>query len=193
VSGAFSAMSIDKSLHSEYIGSSTGANPASLEIARIPSSAGSEKPPRKQLTINLALYCLARLALEDDSSISTSYPSLDPRSSQASGKAIQTGPSARAGSSNTAEITTYWLPSERIAWDVIRMDIQVYLPGARVRQGLHNGEQVFYLQTGLVEQGQYQDMLADLRADTTAWKREGGDYRTSATHRDRMTYGRSTW
>jgi hypothetical protein len=193
VSSALSAMPIDTSLHSEYLGSTSGTNPAPLEIARIPWSAGSEVPPRKQLTINLALYCLARLALESDSSISTSYPPLDPRSSLVPEKAIQTGPSSRVGSSNTAEITTYWIPSERIAWDVIRRDVQVYLPGATVRQGLRNGEQVFLVEAGPVDYRQFQDMVADLTADTTAWNREGGDYRSSATHRNREAYGRSIW
>ncbi|CZT44890.1 uncharacterized protein RSE6_05142 [Rhynchosporium secalis] len=73
LSTALSAMSIDHSAYSGQSGSSSGMNPAPLEIARIPWAAGSGK--NNEMTINLGLFFVAQLAFEERS-ISSSYPPL---------------------------------------------------------------------------------------------------------------------
>ncbi|XMA12842.1 hypothetical protein WAI453_005633 [Rhynchosporium graminicola] len=73
LSTALSAMSIDHSACSGQSGSSSGMNPAPLEIARIPWAAGSGK--NNEMTINLGLFFIAQLTFEERS-ISSSYPPL---------------------------------------------------------------------------------------------------------------------
>lgn len=75
MSSAFSAMSVDHSAYTGHTGSSSGNNPAPLEVVCIPMSASATA--KGQLTVNLGLFFLVLLARED-SAISSSYPSLGP-------------------------------------------------------------------------------------------------------------------
>ena len=187
ISQTFSAMSIDHSAYSGHSGSSSGINPAPLEIARIPWSAGSKKQSKgkeQEMTINLALYFLARLALED-CSISTSYPPIDPKSSRVQ-YALPSMPEA-----DPSNMSKYWIPSGGISWDVIYLDINTYIPGALVEQRQSEEGKPGYLVSvvGKVGKDKLTALLADLKADTARWEMEGGQYSESQVHKSRAYYG----
>ena len=200
LSGAFSTMSIDHSAYSGHSGSSSGINPAALELARIPWSASG-----KEMTINLALYFLARLAWED-CSISTSYPPLDPKAPKVWRPAEdkRTGiletqsqsPQTPPLNPNTV-VVEYWIPSEGISWKVISADLTVYLPDAAVEQKTMNDKPGYLVKAVTqVEQDEITAMLADLKADTISWGKEGkgkgkgtSEYRRSTAHKSRKHYG----
>lgn len=69
------------------------------------------------MTINLALYFLARLA-HKDCSVSYSYAPLDP---------------------SLSKPAKYWVPAKDISWNLIRTGVKIYLPGALVERQ-ENGE-----------------------------------------------------
>jgi len=199
ISQTFSAMSLDNSAYSGHSGSSSGINPAPLEIARIPWSAGSKKQSKgkeQEMTINLALYFLAQLALED-CSISTSYPPINPKSSKAqyppvdakASKAQYTLPSMPEV--DPSDMSKYWIPSGGISWDVVYWDINSYIPGALVEQSESNEGKPGYLVSvvGKVGKDELTAMLADLKADTERWGKEGGQYSESQVHKSRAYYG----
>lgn len=180
-------MSIDHSAYSGHTGSSSGINPAPLEIAQIPWFAGSKKQSKgkeQEITINLALYFLAQLALED-CSISTSYPPINPKSSRVQ-YTLPSMPEA-----DPSNMSKYWIPSGGISWDVIYLDINIYIPGALVKQQESEDRKPGYLirVAGKVEKDRFTAMLADLKADTTRWELEGGQYSESQVHESRAHYG----
>jgi hypothetical protein len=174
-STTLSAMSID---NSAYSGGSSAHNPAPLEIARIPWTAKG-----KQMTINLALYFLARLA-DEDCSVSFSYPPLDLSLSKVcrsdKSKQAKTDPHTGPPKSQNPQLVvgearpeSYWVPAEGISWSVIQKDLSVYLPSASVeRQQGVNGEGYMIKAVAAVEREELIAMLADLKADTKRFKND---------------------
>jgi len=188
VSAAFSAMSIDNSAYSGQSGSSSGMNPAPLEIARISWSARSKPGKKSEMTINLGLYFIARLAFEHRS-ISTSYPPLSKVSKHTQSGSVSGQTSSRI-TQPAAEPSKYWAPSEDIAWDVIEADIAKYIPDASVEQHQHDGAAGYLITTWrILGTDEITAILADLKADTGTWGNEEVTYRESATHKYRQYYG----
>jgi len=182
ISQAFSTMSIDNSAYSG--GSSSGINPASLEIMRIPWWAGLQpsKKKGKEMTINLALYFLARLASEG-CSISTSYPPIDAKSKT---------PRPRNPLPSAQEVgQRYWIPAKGISWDVIHACIDKYIPGATVAKYEKEGLPGYLVSTTMTEQEEVAMMISDLKSDTLIWEEQGGEYLKSEIYRSRMHHGGS--
>jgi hypothetical protein len=146
-------------------GSSAGINPAPLEIACIPWSAGSKKKS-KETTINLALFFLARLAL-DDRSISTSYPPIDLKSSKVSG-------SSNAGPNTVpSTVSQYFISSKSISYDVIWEDIEIYIQGASVKASLRGDISGYLISSArVVAEEELIAVVNDLKADTEEWGKE---------------------
>jgi hypothetical protein len=193
LSSTLSAMSFD---NSAYSGASSAHNPAPLEITRIPWTAKGHR-----MTINLALYFLARLA-DEDCSVSFSYPSLDLKLSKISRsdnrKPTRAGPRTDQPKMTKSQLPvgearpqSYWVPAEGISWSVIQTDLAIYLPGASVeRQDNENGEGYMITAVVGVEKPELIAMLADLKGDTIRFKDEGGtDYSKSQTRQVRYYYG----
>ncbi|TVY89833.1 hypothetical protein LAWI1_G006186 [Lachnellula willkommii] len=192
ISQSMSAMSIDNSAYSGRSGSSSGINPASLEIARIPWSAGSSKSSKgkgREMTINLGLYFLAQLA-SDDCTISTSYPPIYAKSSKVPRAAQPPLPSTPEALEVAPSV--YWIPSGEIFWDVIGADINIYIPGATVEQWENEGEPGYRITTATKrDKDELTMMFADLKRDGIEWEKEGGKYIDSKVHQIRSYYGGS--
>ncbi|KAH7418727.1 hypothetical protein BKA64DRAFT_207146 [Cadophora sp. MPI-SDFR-AT-0126] len=179
-STAFSGMSLDHSAYSGRSGSSSGMNPAPLEIARISWAAGN----KREMTINLALFFIAQLAF-DDRSISSSYPPLKPSKHTLSGS-VSSQTSSRTSQAAAAS-NKYWTPSKGIKWDVIEADITIYIPGATVEECPNNGVAGYLIDTtDTVDKEIFSGILLRLKADTKTWQNEGDvAYRVSKTHKYR--------
>lgn len=150
------------------------------------------------MTINLALYFLARLA-SDECWISTSYPSIDPskRTKQTKTASDYTQSpdtelqSQIPQSKVPADRVPYWVSSTEISWRVFKADINVYFPFPFMEQRKREGKKGFYFETDKkVKTEELTSMFADMKADTQAWKAEGTKhYGDSKVCKSRHYYG----
>jgi hypothetical protein len=86
----------------------------------------------------------------------------------------------------------YWTPSGGISWEVIEADIGRYIDGAIVQPFEQKGKPGYLIGTlEKVEKEELTAMLADLKADTLGWQKEGGAYYDSQVHATRQYYGGS--
>ena len=194
LSSAFSAMSIDHSVYSGRTGSSSGNNPAPLEIVCVPMSRDAKD--KGHLTVNLALFFLALLAKES-CAISSSYPPLDRKASKTSKHMVSKlssksskplskpqNPHRSHTSETSSTISQFFVPAEGIQWEVIKADIDFYLPKASVYKAVKNEVEGFLISTQAKREA-LPDVLSSLRANTAQWAQEGGLYTHSESYLNR--------